>query len=153
MNKQNKYNKWVCVYCQRSIGWNTDLLPTKDHFYPVAKHGRDCDANKLDCCTHCNAWKANLSPEQFISRIEFAISSGERVKGVPRSLFHTILTNAKGALNKLAPIKHDLIKRHTRSIQYPQKIPANISTAVEPFDREKLKLRILSEPENNFHVA
>jgi len=63
-------NHTHCCYCRRKFDdTNYNLKKTKEHFIPTSKGGLNKE-NIIQCCSECNAWKADKLPEFWLNQVE-----------------------------------------------------------------------------------
>lgn len=73
----------MCAYCGKVLG---DSKLTRDHVIPKSQNGKDIWMNVVTCCTKCNQYKDNRTPEQAGMQLLYA-------PYIPSRAEHLILAN------------------------------------------------------------
>jgi CRISPR/Cas system Type II protein with McrA/HNH and RuvC-like nuclease domain len=71
----------TCVYCNRSIYTNSNLVLSIDHVTPVELGGDNSHSNLVTCCKRCNSRKRHLNLAKFL---QFLTDNGVNTKGIKK---------------------------------------------------------------------
>lgn len=109
--------KSTCCYCERPFGlhneFNTNKTwKTKDHFIPSSKGGYG-RLNIVHACFACNHFKANLTPDEFLVKLDSVINSKNKTayRTDYEKLFPTIRKNVLRLMKQMHPYKHRIKRK------------------------------------------
>lgn len=176
-------NNTDCRYCELPFSCGKfDIvggrIPTRDHFIPVSKGGKNYSENIFIVCSYCNTLKGNFLPEEFLYWLRCKIEWKEypSVQGFTynKQLLETVKKNVRfiydsigGTSRKASKIKDKMIERAIETTfsannSTPKIYDNEYQLYLQYQTPEQLALakvhgwriaKMLTAPEENFHLA
>lgn len=164
-NNQSYY----CNYCNLPFDATDSPLnkglriPTRDHFIPYSKGGRNAQDNIYIVCQYCNLLKGDFLPEEFIYWLGCKIKHKQfpdvHGKTYNERLLEVIKENVKaiydGKQNVIITQQYPTIKQINKAVKKlgaDAHLSVNNNTyKIKLETKEELVERLLAEPQLNFH--
>jgi len=87
-----------CFYCGRIFKKEGKQIATIDHFMPQSIGETE---KYVICCQHCNAYKGNTSPKEFVKKVTIAELRGWQLFGFSGKTLKHVFTQAHKIINDL----------------------------------------------------
>jgi CRISPR/Cas system Type II protein with McrA/HNH and RuvC-like nuclease domain len=127
-----------CYYCERELKKgsfiNTPYMVTIDHIIPISKGGNNLQINKVKCCRKCNGFKTNMTPSEFLGKVNSIITTSGKWKSYDIDKLMIVYKNAE-ALQKLVETKGE---KMMQGYKEPKAKPKNMVKMINRLDRDGL---------------
>jgi CRISPR/Cas system Type II protein with McrA/HNH and RuvC-like nuclease domain len=127
-----------CFYCERELKKgsfiNTPYMVTIDHIIPTSKGGNNLQVNKVKCCRKCNGFKTNMTPAEFLEKINRIITTSGEWKSYDIEKLMTVYKNTE-ALQKIVSERGEKMMKKYKE---PKVKPKNAAKMINRLDRDGL---------------